>query len=75
MQVSEEVKTAYANQYYQSIIEWRTIAAKYKAKNIVALAKDIKFDSVLEVGCGEGSILHWLSEWDFSKNICFIVEV
>ncbi|HRG52750.1 MAG TPA: class I SAM-dependent methyltransferase [Bacteroidia bacterium] len=72
MQVSEEVKTAYANQYDQSIIEWRTIAAKYKAKNIVALAKDIKFDSVLEVGCGEGSILHWLSEWDFSKNICAV---
>lgn len=69
MQVSEKVKDAYANQYDQSIIEWRTIGAKNKAKNIVALAKEIKFDSVLEVGCGEGSILHWLSEWNFSKNL------
>ena len=51
------------------MIEWRMKAAKYKAKNIIELAKSIQFNSVLEVGCGEGSILYWLSEWDFSKYL------
>lgn len=69
MQVSNTVKEAYSNQYDESIINWRTTAAKQKAKNIVTLAKEIKFDSVLEVGSGEGSILYWLSEWEFSKNL------
>ena len=69
MEVSNKVQEAYTNQYDQSIIEWRTAGAKYKAKNIVALSKHIQFDSVLEVGCGEGSILEWLSKWNFSKNL------
>jgi len=45
------------------------LAAKYKALNIVKLAKHIRFDSVLEVGCGEGSILYWLSSWNFCDNL------
>ena len=69
MQVSNTIQEAYTNQYDESIIAWRTNAAKYKAKNIVDLAKTIPFDSVLEVGSGEGSILYWLSQWDFSKNL------
>jgi ubiquinone/menaquinone biosynthesis C-methylase UbiE len=69
MEVSNNIQHAYTNQYDQSIIEWRRIAAKGKAKNIVEMAKRISFDTVLEVGCGEGSILAWLSEWDFSKNL------
>lgn len=69
MQVSNTIQQAYSNQYDESIIAWRTNAAKYKAKNIVELAKAIPFDSVLEVGSGEGSILDWLSQWDFSKNL------
>lgn len=69
MQVSNTIQEAYSNQYDESIIAWRTNAAKYKAKNIVDLAKTISFDSVLEVGSGEGSILYWLSQWEFSKNL------
>lgn len=69
MEVSNNIQKAYTNQYDSSIIEWRTKAAKYKAKNIVELAKNIQFESVLEVGCGEGSILDWLSKWEFSKNL------
>lgn len=69
MEVSNTIQEAYANQYDESIIAWRTNAAKYKAKNIVELAKTISFDSVLEVGSGEGSILYWLSQWEFSKNL------
>jgi len=71
MEISNNIKKAYSNVYNQneSLVEWRTKAAKYKAKNIVELSKNIKFDSVLEVGCGEGSILYWLSQWGFSKNL------
>ncbi len=69
MQVSNTIQEAYSNQYDESIIAWRANAAKYKAKNIIELAKTIQFDSVLEVGSGEGSILYWLSQWDFSKNL------
>jgi len=69
MESSVKIKEAYSNQYENSMIEWRTKAAKYKAKNIVDLSKTIEFNSVLEVGCGEGSILYWLSQWEFSKNL------
>lgn len=69
MEISENVKNSYDNQYDPSLVEWRNKSAKYKAKNIVDLARNIQFSSVLEVGCGEGSILNWLSEWNFSDNL------
>jgi len=69
MEVSNKIQEAYTNQYDKSIIEWRMTGAKFKAKNIIALSKHITFDSVLEVGCGEGAILYWLSKWNFSKNL------
>ena len=69
MILSEDIKKTYSNLYDDSIIEWRTKAAKYKAKNVVELSKEIKFNSVLEVGSGEGSILYWLSQWEFSENL------
>lgn len=69
MEVSNKIQEVYNNQYDDSIIEWRTKAGKHKAKNIVELSKHINFDSVLEVGCGEGAILDWLSKWGFSKNL------
>jgi len=69
MQVSENLQKSYSTQYDSSIIEWRNMAAKYKAQNIVELSKKIKFDTVLEVGAGEGSILDWLSKNKFSENL------
>jgi ubiquinone/menaquinone biosynthesis C-methylase UbiE len=69
MEVSNTIQEAYSSQYDESIIAWRTNAAKYKAKNILELAKTIQFNTVLEVGSGEGSILDWLSKWDFSNNL------
>ncbi len=65
MQVSSEVQRAYDDQYDTSTIAWRTLGAKDKAKNIVDLAQKINFSTVLEVGAGEGSILEWLSKWNF----------
>jgi ubiquinone/menaquinone biosynthesis C-methylase UbiE len=69
MKVSENIKRLYSNQYESSITEWRLKSAYYKAKNIVELAKDTQVTSVLEIGSGEGSILYWLSEMNFSDNL------
>jgi len=69
MEVSKNLKESYSNQYDQSVVEWRNMAAKYKAQNIVELSKKIKFNNVLEVGAGEGSVLHWLSNYKFSQNL------
>lgn len=69
MQVSGNILQSYTEMYDSSAVEWRTISAKYKAKNIVELSTCIEFTNVLEVGCGEGSILYWLSKWGFSADL------
>ena len=69
MKVSNNIKDSYSNQYENSMIEWRKKAAYYKAKNIVEISKNLQFDSVLEVGSGEGSILYWLSQMGLSNNL------
>lgn len=69
MQISENVKSSYSEQYDQNAVAWRTMGARYKAMNIVELSKNITFKNVLEVGAGEGSILSWLSQWDFSNDL------
>jgi ubiquinone/menaquinone biosynthesis C-methylase UbiE len=69
MKVSSTLKESYSSQYEDSIVEWRNKSAKYKAQNAIDISKSIKFDSVLEVGCGEGSILYWLSKLGFSRNL------
>ena len=74
MEVSNSLKHSYSNQYDLSMVEWRNMAAKYKALNIIELSKKIKFENVLEVGAGEGSILHWLSKYKFSKNM-YAIEI
>ncbi|MCU0430271.1 MAG: class I SAM-dependent methyltransferase [Cytophagaceae bacterium] len=69
MEVSESLQQAYSAQYTSAITAWRSLAAKHKANNIVQLASSIKPIKVLEVGCGEGSILKWLSDWNFSTEL------
>lgn len=67
--LSEEVKTAYDNFYTNSDVAWRMLGAKYKAQNIVDVCKSIKPKKVLEVGAGDGSILHFLNEWNFAREL------
>jgi ubiquinone/menaquinone biosynthesis C-methylase UbiE len=69
MEVSKNLQTSYKEQYNPNTTQWRHIGAKYKAQNIVRLAQKISFKNVLEVGAGEGSILQWLSEWNFCENL------
>jgi len=72
--LSEEVKTAYDNFYTNSDVAWRMLGAKYKAKNIVDVCKSIKPQKVLEVGAGDGSILHFLNDWNFAPEL-FALEI
>lgn len=67
--LSEEVKTAYDNFYTNSDVAWRMLGAKYKAQNIVDVCKNIKPGKVLEVGAGDGSILHFLNDWNFAPEL------
>lgn len=67
--LSEEVKTAYDNFYTNSDVAWRMLGAKYKAKNIIDVCSEIKPGKVLEVGAGDGSILHFLNEWNFAPEL------
>jgi len=67
--ISEEVKIAYDNFYTNSDVAWRMLGASYKARNIVDVCKNIKPKKVLEVGAGDGSILHFLNEWNFAPEL------
>ncbi len=67
--LSEEVKTAYDNFYTDNDVAWRMLGAKYKAQNIKDVCQNIQPKKVLEVGAGDGSILHYLNEWNFGAEL------
>ncbi|TDO20122.1 class I SAM-dependent methyltransferase [Pedobacter duraquae] len=67
--LSTNVKSAYDQFYEQNDVAWRMLGAKAKAQNIVDVCKDISPDKILEVGAGDGSILHFLEEWNFGKEL------
>lgn len=59
-------------EYYQNMdakfIEWRKLGGIIKAENIINIGKNLKFNSVLEIGCGTGIILNTLSERGFADR-------
>ncbi|QKJ31326.1 class I SAM-dependent methyltransferase [Mucilaginibacter mali] len=65
---STNVKAAYDEFYQQHDIAWRMLGAKYKAQHIIDVCKGYKFETVLEVGAGDGSILKLLAEKDFAPS-------
>lgn len=69
MELSQNIKESYSRQYSDAMAEWRMMGAREKAEHIVELSKEIPFRNVLEVGSGEGSILYWLSKWNFSRDL------
>lgn len=71
MKVKNALQKAYSKQYKgNDESEWRMIGAEKKAKNIIKVAaKNQKYNRVLDVGSGEGSVLYWLDKFEFSKNI------
>jgi ubiquinone/menaquinone biosynthesis C-methylase UbiE len=66
--LSGNVKTAYDEFYTKHSEDWRMLGAKYKAQHIVDVCKGQSFKTVLEVGAGDGSILKYLSDWDFAPQ-------
>ncbi|MBC7416662.1 MAG: class I SAM-dependent methyltransferase, partial [Pedobacter sp.] len=69
MELTENIKVAYDNFYTNTDTTWRMLGAKYKAQNIVEVCKAISPKTVLEVGAGDGSILHYLNEWRFAPEL------
>lgn len=67
--LSEDVKSAY-NEFYKSSDEaWRMLGASAKAQNIMEVCNSIKPQKILEVGAGDGSILHFLDKANFGSEI------
>lgn len=67
--LSSEVKTAYDDFYTNNDVAWRMLGAKYKATNLIEVCKGINPIKILEVGAGDGSILHYLNEWKFGQAL------
>src|SRR5215472_4515603 len=66
--VSSDLHDLYDMQY-DGQSDWRRICAIGKAADIVALCQDRRFDTVLEVGAGEGAVLQRLDEIGFAANL------
>lgn len=67
--LSNDVKAAYDDFYSNSDVAWRMLGAKFKAQNILDVCKGYSFSTILEVGAGDGSILHFLNEWQFGTEL------
>jgi ubiquinone/menaquinone biosynthesis C-methylase UbiE len=67
--ISAGLKTSYDNFYVGKDERWRLLSAKYKALNIIEVCNKKKFTKVLEVGAGDGSILKYLNEANFSAEV------
>ncbi|MEQ7802517.1 class I SAM-dependent methyltransferase [Pedobacter sp. ASV1-7] len=67
--VTGTVNESYNNFYKGNSLDWRMLCAKTKAQNLVEVCKGKNFEKVLEVGAGDGSILYYLNEWNFSPEL------
>ncbi len=67
--LSNDVKSAYNQFYQQNDDAWRMLGARSKAMNIMEVCTSIQPLKVLEVGAGDGSILHFLQQWSFGQEL------
>lgn len=68
-EVSDQLQNYYTNQYSNYDEQWRLVGGRGKARNIVELATGLPVKNVLDVGSGEGAILHWLDTWKWGPEI------
>jgi ubiquinone/menaquinone biosynthesis C-methylase UbiE len=61
MEVKEDLKKVYSEQYNQEDESWRATGAIAKSKNIGFLIKDLAYKTIIEVGAGDGSLLSQLN--------------
>jgi SAM-dependent methyltransferase len=68
--VSKILTENYANYYERDtgLSEWRRLGALDKAANILQLCSRLQHDNILEIGCGDGSILERLAELKFGSR-------
>jgi ubiquinone/menaquinone biosynthesis C-methylase UbiE len=67
--VTDNLADAYNDFYTGNEVEWRMLGAKAKAENIINVCKSISPKKILEVGAGDGSILHYLDHWNFGQEL------
>lgn len=67
--ITEDIVASYNDFYTGSDVEWRMLGAKSKAKNLIEVCQGIQPEKILEVGAGDGSILHYLNDWKFGKEL------
>lgn len=67
--LNTDFQKAYQNFYTDNDVAWRMLGAKYKAQNIINVCKSMNPQKVLEVGAGDGSILHFLDQYAFAPEI------
>lgn len=70
VEVKEDLKKIYSEQYNQEDEHWRATGAIAKSKNICSLISSIDFKSLIEVGAGDGNLLKQLDkDLDTSKEL------
>ena len=74
MEINKELQNTYNHYYDQSITEWRELGARQKARNIIEISEGYKFQKVIEVGAGDGSILAELDRHNFSNEL-YAIEI
>lgn len=69
MNITNNLQTGYNNQYGSMDEKWRKLGAKQKFKNVLSVLKNRKIDNLLEVGCGDGSLLFELGNSGLFKSV------
>ncbi|WP_316813479.1 class I SAM-dependent methyltransferase [Pedobacter heparinus] len=67
--ITDNIAEAYQDFYTGAETEWRMLGAKAKAQNLAEVCKGIHPKKILEVGAGDGSILHYLNEMGFAESL------
>jgi len=66
------LNTHYDGTYTEQMKQWRRLGAKDKSNNIRSLTGSRQFQSILEVGCGTGSVLAQISQHHLAERYCGI---
>ena len=66
--ISKDLKTKYDSQYSDNTEHWRKMGAVGKVENIFTVTKNHQFNSLIDIGAGDGNVLSLLSEKNFCMN-------
>jgi SAM-dependent methyltransferase len=53
-------------------LEWYRVSAVDKARNIMEICAGVPHESVLDIGAGDGAVLHRLDEAGFGRRLCAV---